>query len=403
MKRTILLFVVLPLMANRLDAFEKITLQDAWLKAPATFAAPAELGKPGVKAIFYEGAAYQGKPTRVFAYYGVPAAEAGKKVPAMVLIHGGGGTAFETWVELWNQRGYAAIAMDTCGAIPKGKKPGGKFSNDWERHEFSGPRGWGDFGGIDNKPEDQWSYHAVSAAIIAHSFLRSLPEVDAERIGVTGVSWGGYLTSIVSGIDTRFKFAAPVYGCGFLGDNSTWLGEFKKLGDEKAARWLKWWDPSVYLKDTAMPVLWVNGTNDFAYPMDSYQKSYRSPKSPRTLCIKVRMPHGHGGAGENPAEIPAFADSLFRDAKPLAKITTQLMAGNAVTVAYESETVITKAELNFTAMDGKWQDRKWETVPATLDAASKKVTATVPENAKVFYVNLIDERGYTVSSEHENR
>jgi len=32
----------------------------------------------------------------------------------------GGGTAFESWVRLWNARGYAAIAMDTCGCVPKG-------------------------------------------------------------------------------------------------------------------------------------------------------------------------------------------------------------------------------------------------------------------------------------------
>jgi len=387
--------------ASRLHAFEKITLEDAWLKTPQTYPVPKELEKPNVKAVFYDGVSFQGKPTRVFAYYGVPQVEPGKKVPAMVLIHGGGGTAFETWVELWNKRGYAAIAMDTCGAMPKGSKPNSPFSNNWARHDFSGPAGWGDFGGTEKDPKDQWTYHAVSAAIIGHSLLRSLPEVDADKIGVTGISWGGYLTCIVSGIDTRFKFAVPVYGCGFLGEDSTWLGEFQKIGPEKAAKWLKWWDPSEYLKDTAMPTLWVDGTNDFAYPPDSLQKSYRLPKSERTLCIKVRMPHGHGGAGENPPEILAYADSFLRGAKPLAKITSQERKEKSVTVAFSSQTPITKAELNFTKDTGKWQQRKWETVPATVDAAANKATATLPEGATVYYVNLIDERGMYVSSEHE--
>jgi cephalosporin-C deacetylase-like acetyl esterase len=382
-------------------AFEKITLEDAWLKTPQTYPVPAELEKPNVKAVFYDGVPFRGKPTRVFAYYGVPQVEAGKKVPAMVLIHGGGGTAFETWVELWNKRGYAAIAMDTCGAMPKGAKPNSPFSNNWARNEFSGPNGWGDFAGIDRDPKDQWTYHAVSAAIIGHSLLRSLPEVDADKIGVTGISWGGYLTCIVSGIDTRFKFAVPVYGCGFLGDNSTWLGEFQKLGPEKSAKWLKWWDPSTYLKDTAMPMLWVNGTNDFAYPPDSYQKSYRLPKSERTLCVKVRMPHGHGGAGENPPEILTYADAMLRGGKPLGKVISSERKVNDVVVAFSSEIPITKAELNFTKDTGKWQQRKWETVPATLDAAAKKASATLPEGATVYYINLIDERGMFISSEHE--
>ena len=60
-----------------------------------------------------------------------------------------------------------------------------------------------------------------------------LPGVDPDRIGVTGISWGGYLTCIVAGVDPRFRFAAPVYGCGFLGDNSAWLPEFQKMGPEK--------------------------------------------------------------------------------------------------------------------------------------------------------------------------
>ena len=47
--------------------------------------------EPGVRALYIQSVPWKGKPTRVFAYYGAPA---GKKLPAMVLIHGGGGTAF---------------------------------------------------------------------------------------------------------------------------------------------------------------------------------------------------------------------------------------------------------------------------------------------------------------------
>ena len=403
----ILLLLVAPtILAEDAATFTKIIVKDAWLQTPKSYPAPAELEKPGVKAVFYEGVAFQGKPTRVFAYYGIPQSEPGKKVPAMVLIHGGGGTAFESWVELWNKRGYAAIAMDTCGAIPKGKKPNSRFSNDWERHEHSGPRGWGDFAGIDNPPTDQWTYHAVSAAIIGHSLLRSFPEVDVDRIGVTGISWGGYLTCIVSGLDSRFKFAAPVYGCGFLGENSTWLKNFQQMGDEKSARWLKWWDPSVYLKDTTIPMLWVTGTNDFAYPPDSLQKSYRLPKSARSLCIKVRMPHGHGGAGENPPEILTYADSFFKGGKPLPQVTQYFTKGNHAYAEFNSDVPVVKAELNYTTATGRWQERKWETIAATIAAGpggQQRATAELPEGTKVYYFNLIDERGMYISSQHEER
>jgi len=77
--------------------------------APKVYEAPTQ--EPGVRALYFESVPFKSKPTRVFAYYGAPA---GKKLPAMVLVHGGGGTAFAEWVRIWNRRGYAAIAMDTC-------------------------------------------------------------------------------------------------------------------------------------------------------------------------------------------------------------------------------------------------------------------------------------------------
>jgi len=362
-------------------------------KTPKTYPAEKPVAKE-VTSVFFEGLPWRKRPTRVFAYHGVPKAAAGERAPGMVLVHGGGGTAFDAWVRLWNDRGYAAIAMDTCGCVPIGS-----YGN-WQRHDFGGPPGWGGFAQIDEPIEDQWTYHAIADVILAHSLLRSLPGVDPERIGVTGISWGGYLTCIVSGVDDRFRFAVPVYGCGFLGDNSAWLGEFQKMGTEKASRWLRWWDPSVWLRRNQMPTLWVTGTNDFAYPMDSLQKSYRTARGPRALCIRIRMPHGHGGAGENPAEIRAFADSQLRGAAPLARITGQGRENDQAWVSYDSAVPVRRAELNYTLQTGRWQDRLWQSVPAELDPNAKKALARLPQGVKVYYFNLIDERDLVVSSEH---
>ena len=372
---------------------------EALSKPPSVFPAD-DISAEGVKSFFYEGAKYQGKPTRVFAYYGVPAGgrSDGKKLPAMVLIHGGGGSAFDRWVKLWNSRGYAAIAMDVCGCVPVGTY--GK----WQRHEHGGPPGWdASFGQLDTPVEDQWTFHAVSAVALAHSLIRSYPEVDADRIGVTGISWGGYLTSVVAGVDSRFKCAVPVYGCGYLGENSVWLPAFEKLGKEKADLWLKQWDPSSYLGQAKLPVLWVNGTNDFAYPMDSWQKSYRLPTGSRTLCLRIRMPHGHGAAGENPEEIHVFANQILRQGKPLASITEQGHSVEEAWATFQSEVSITKAELAFTRDIGKWQDRKWESIPAEIDAKAGRIAAKIPTDAKVFYLNLFDERECVVSTRHVER
>ncbi len=375
---------------------------EALSKTPEVFPADDKQIE-GVKTLYYAGPLYKGKQTRIFAYYGVPtqagdASNSQQKFPAMVLIHGGGGTAFDRWVKLWNSRGYAAIAMDLCGCVPVG------INGKWQRHEFGGPPGWdASFSQLDDPIEDQWTYHAVSAVALGHSLIRSYPEVDADRIGVTGISWGGYLTSIVAGVDHRFRFAVPVYGCGYLGDNSAWLPSFEKLGAEKSALWLKQWDPAQYLGAVRMPMLWVNGTNDFAYPMDSWKKSWMLPKSPQTLCLRIRMPHGHGPAGENPEEISVYANSFLKHGKPLATITEHGIRNNQVWATFKSEIPIVKAELCFTRSTGKWQDREWETLPAQIDEAASQAAGDVPADATVFYLNLFDDRQCAVSTEHTER
>ncbi|MHB8902992.1 MAG: hypothetical protein ACYC6Y_29885, partial [Thermoguttaceae bacterium] len=74
-----------------------------------------------VREVYYEGEPLEGKPTRVFGYYGCPENAAGP-LPGMVLVHGGGGTAFPEWAELWAKRGYAALAMDLAGCGPGQKR-----------------------------------------------------------------------------------------------------------------------------------------------------------------------------------------------------------------------------------------------------------------------------------------
>ena len=165
-----------------------------------------------VWSLYYEGQPYKGKPTRVFAYFASPATLNGKdlkerRFPAVVLVHGGGGTAFKEWAQLWAGRGYAAIAMDLAGCGPDRKRlpDGGPGQSHVDK-----------FGTIDEPIQGQWTYHAVANVILAHSLVRSFEEVDTNRTAVTGISWGGYLTCIVAGLDNRFKAAVPVYGCGFL-------------------------------------------------------------------------------------------------------------------------------------------------------------------------------------------
>lgn len=383
----VLPFVSLPTAASAPMIWDMKALS----KPPRAFAAPGFV-EEGVQALFFEGPGCGDRPsTRVFAWMGFPKVQPGQKVPGMVLVHGGGGTAFANWVRLWNERGYAAIAMDTCGCVPRGT-----YGN-WDRHPDGGPPGWGGFDQMDRPLRDQWTYHAVSAAILAHSLLRAQPQVDPNRIGLTGISWGGWLTCIIAGVDSRFRFAAPVYGCGFT-DENVWRDVFRSLPPDRAREWMANWDPSVYLPRVRMPMLWVTGTNDFAYTLATLQKSYRLARGPRTLAIRIRMPHGHGPAGEAPKEIWDFADSIVKGGVPLTRIIDQGRAGDTVWARFRTRRRMVRAELCFTRDGGPWPDRHWESIPAVVSKG--RVTATLPAGTTVYFINLFDDRDCVVSSEH---
>jgi dienelactone hydrolase len=345
-----------------------------------------------LRKLYYESEPYHGKPTRVFAYYAQPAKVVGR-LPAMVLLHGGGGKAFPQWARLWAERGYVALAMDFGGNGPDGKRLPDAGPGQSDEDKF--PRAKTDL-------REMWSYHAVAAAIRGVSLLSSLPQVDAERIGVTGISWGGYLTCLVAGLDDRLKVAVPVYGCGFLHENSAWLKIFDQLPKDRGEEWTANFDPSRFLKQAKMPMLFVNGTNDSAYPLDSYRKSYRLVAN-HQLCIKVNMKHGHA-AGWAPVEIGLFVDQYLNKgvALPAFKGPFLLIQTGVFIFArieYASATLVDRAELHWTTDSGPWQKRKWQSQSVRFE--SGKISARLPDKKPtVFFVSITDKRNATVSSEH---
>jgi len=367
---------------------------------PPTFEWADKTG--AVRSLFYAGEPYDGKPTRVFAYYATPGTLKGdtsgdQKLPAVVLIHGGGGTAFREWAELWAKRGYAAIAMDTAGYRPLEGKNAHQRENR-ERLNDGGPDQGDDekFGSIDKPPSEQWPYHAVAAAIRAHSLVRSFPEVDAQRTAVTGISWGGYLTCIVAGVDNRFQAAVPVYGCGFLHDNSVWVPRLEKMTAEQRQRWITLWDPSNYLPSVSMPILFVNGTNDFAYPLDSYLKSFHAVQSEKQLRITVNMPHGHP-PGWAPLEIGLFIDHHLLGRPALPVIYQPRLAKGHIYVHCTTPGKLTSAALHYTTGHEAINKRTWKTLPGTISDASLTVPLPPPE-ATLWFITATDDRQATISS-----
>lgn len=372
-------------------AREPMPQQALWDLGKLGSAPTAEWGKTDglVQEVFYRGEPFQGKPTRVFAYVGRPEGEG--PFPGVVLVHGGGGEAFKDWADHWAKRGYVSIAMDTAGNGP-GKvrlEDGGPNQEDTEKfRNFT-----------EEDIRDMWTYHAVADVILAHSLLRSLPEVDPERTALTGISWGGYLTCITAGIDGRFKAAVPVYGCGFLHDNSVWedSGIYERMDEKSRRLWVRNFDPGQHVGKTACPILFFNGSNDFAYPLDSYRKTIEQVKPGlTTVAVQHQLNHGHYWNFEI---VDTFIDSIVRGGEKLARLGEIRVAGDVASAKILTETPVESAELWYSTDEGPWQKRTWKMIAGKVE--DDGVTVEVPgERPIVFYLQAIDKRGLRTSTAH---
>lgn len=364
-----------------------------------------------VHSLLYTGEKFRGHETEVFAFYASPAtlgeAKPEAKFPGIVLIHGGGGTAFAEWTWLWAKRGYSAIAMDLSGSRPAdpiydaaGVPVPNQSANSQTRTKLpSGGPNQGHpekFDSIGGDVSDDWPYHAAASVIRAHSLLRSLPEVIADRTAVTGISWGGYTTCLVASLDDRFRAAVPVYGCGFLFEGeSVQKPSIDKLG-ERRDDWIKAYDPSSLLKRCRVPILFVNGTNDIHYPLDSYQKSIDVVPGHKQVRIEVNMRHGHP-PGWAPSEIGIFVDSYCRGGQPLPVPAQPIQIDGNLRMAYTSVVPLKSAALHYTAEGGLRSGRTWRSLPAEI-TGDAIVAPKPPEEANTWFIAVTDNRGAMVTS-----
>ena len=348
-----------------------------------------------VRYLYYQGEMYQGKPTRVFACYATPGSLVGdptldQNLPAVVLVHGGMGTAMPQWVKLWASRGYAALAMDLNG-FGHGKKPlpdGGPPLTDPIL-----------FGTGDQPDRDQWVYHAVANVIRAHSLLLSFPEVDPDRTGLTGISWGGFLSCIVAGLDDRFKAVVPVYGCGFIHERSAWLRWFNEvMTPEQKERWVMLWDASQYVGHARAPMLFVNGAKDFTFRPEIYSKTYDLVTSEKNICFLVDYPHGY--ILDGPPAIEPFMKHHLKGGPPLPKISDVTIHEKNVTAQVATKGSLVSAELNYTEFNllANPAKRTFIKIPATIEG-DRVIVSRPPDTTTMWFITVTDEEGITVSSE----
>ena len=351
-------------------------------RIPSRYPAPG-FESDGLEALFYDGPEWQGRPTRVFAWYGRPeGASAQHPVPGIVLVHGGGGTALPDWVRLWNSRGFAAIAMDNCGGVP-GWSENPYYRERWPRHAHSGPAGWGNMADSGLPPSEQWMFHAVASTLSARALLASFPEVDADNIGLTGISWGAVIGCNAAGLEEKFRFAIPVYGCGFFNlpeSRITDLGENSEERDE----WFRLWDPGFRLPAASMPFLWLTDAEDTAFPLPAWQRSTTATAGEFRCSLRIDYPHDHTRCWSSKT-IFDFAHSVI-EGKPLPAFEPVRSAGRKLSVRFnDAKRGIRSAQLCYTRASGAWQDRRWHPLPAEQNADGEFSAEMPPLTTAAFF------------------
>ena len=124
--------------------------------------------------------------------YRPPGAAAGDGLPGLMWIHGGPTSqfhdTFQPHVQFFVQRGYVVLLPNIRGSSGYGKA----------------------FADANN---GCWGHCDLEDVVAGADYLRALPEVDAERIGITGTSYGGVMSMYaVAFAPDAFRAAIPGSG-----------------------------------------------------------------------------------------------------------------------------------------------------------------------------------------------
>jgi dienelactone hydrolase len=302
-----------------------------------------------------------GAKVRVFAIAGAP--PTGPSRPGILHIHGGGQTASLDWVRFWTTRGYACVTFDFCGQ--------------WEnRTEFTdwGPLKHGNMalaqGGhqVTPTPRNSSWYHWTLVARRALTLLAQQPGVDAERLGIFGISVGGTLCWSVAGSDSRVKAAVPIYGCGYNVDGARERWGFGKLTPELAL-FQRVLSPEAHAPYVACPVLHLNASNDFHGWLD---RSYDILSATTGPCWQAITPHqNHHIAAAQGKNLPAWMDSQLKGGPAFPASPTLALRltpeGIPRAIVNAADGVIESVEVYYSLCDKPSPNRFWRGVHAASD------------------------------------
>jgi dipeptidyl aminopeptidase/acylaminoacyl peptidase len=190
--------------------------------------------------------------------------EAGKKYPLILSVHGGpAGQYGNDWYhefQVYAAKGYAVLFTNPRGSTGYGQKFERGIVGEW---------GGKDYVDIMN---------GLDAALKKYSWI------DQDRLGVTGGSYGGYMTNWIVGHTDRFKAAVTLRSVSnFISDDGTRDGAYGHSPDFNGDIFQKfdlYWDrsPLKYAQNVKTPTLILHSDNDFRVPIEQGEQWFRALK-----------------------------------------------------------------------------------------------------------------------------
>ena len=186
--------------------------------------------------------------------------------PAVILLHGLGDRKTVDYIEAGHQyfasAGYAVFRID--------------IDNHGERKEYDY-----DFDLTDGYR--YWTRTLVAQTVFdlrrAIDFLESRSEIDSERIGFFGISLGGVIGTIFSGVDEREK--VPVIA--LAGGNLTLMFGIDAVSDD-VRDFFSIIDPINFVQNISpRPLLMINAENDEVIAPITSKMLFRKAKSPKEI------------------------------------------------------------------------------------------------------------------------
>ena len=207
------------------------------------------------------------------------------KRPTILEIHGGPhalyGNAFFHEFQLLAAHGYTVVYTNPRGSRGYGER----FCS-----EIAG--GWGEL-----------DYQDLMAAVDVACARR---DVDSDRLGVAGGSYGGYMTNWIVGHTDRFKAAVTMrclsnflsmYGTSDIG---TWFCERELLGSPRDQMERYWrLSPIAYAERVATPVLILHGEQDLRCPLEQAEQWFVTLRRLGKTADFIRFPEESNNMSRN--------------------------------------------------------------------------------------------------------